>query len=215
MMDVVKNIIVPAKDISFVTPYDARIALNLVTTSDPTLDDMIELLVRWSSDEISTQCSRSFAKETLIETFRDINWVCPRLFLSHWPIVEITSVVENGTALVEDVDYTVDFDDGKLVRLGSSSTSWIEPVEVTYTGGYELPFETPPALQQAAILLVREAYYAAKRGDATIKMVAHKEARVIYFDPNALALKAGSGASASPARRAIGDLLQCFMRFEV
>lgn len=210
-MDIVKNILVPAKDISLVTPYETRLALNLMSSSDPNLDDMLELLVKWSSDEIATQCSRSFAKETLIETFREINLNCSRLFLSHWPIVSIDSVVENGATLVEEVDYSIDFEEGKLFRIGSS---WSDSTVVTYTGGYELPFEAPPALQQAAILTVREAYYAAKRGDATIRMVSHKEARVIYFDPNVLAAKAVSGG-ASPARRAISDLLQCFMRFEI
>jgi hypothetical protein len=89
---------------------------------------------------------------------------------------------------------------------------------VTYTGGYELPFESPPALRQAAILAVREAYYASIRGDATIRMVGHKESRVIYFDPNA-ALKAisgsGSGGGGSAATRSMKALLERFTRMEV
>lgn len=211
-MDVVKKIIKPAADISLLTPYEARLGLNLLSTSDANLDDMLELLVRWSSDEISTLTGRDFAKETLVETIREINWDCNKIWLSHFPVVSIDEVKVGDTVMIEDTDFALDEDAGKIIRL--NGTMWSDTVEVTYTGGFDLPFEAPPALQQAAILLVREAYYAAKRGDATIRMVGHKEARVIYFDPNALALKAGSSAG-SPARRAIDNLLKCYMRFEI
>lgn len=208
-MQVSKKILVPAKDITFLSQYEARLALNLLSSSDENLDDMIEQFLKWTSDEIATECGRDFAKETLIETFREVNTDAKRLYLSHYPIVEIESVIAGGSTLTEDVDYEVDWDNGKITRLGSV---WSDPTIVTYTGGYDLPHETPPALQQAAILMTREAYFAATRGDASIRLVAHKESRVIYFDPNAKSAGATSGGSA--ARRAVADLLKSYMHYE-
>lgn len=209
-MDVTKEILVAAKDISFLTNYEARILLQLTTSADENLDDMIEILIKWCSDEIATECGRAFAKETLIETFREVNNDTRRLWLTHYPIQEIESVVANGVTLVEGTDYSVDWDDGKLYRVGGI---WADPTVVTYTGGYDLPFECPPALQKACVLVAREAYFAATRGDASIRMVAHKGARVMYFDPNAKS--AASSSSGSAASRAIKSLLEAYMRYEV
>lgn len=212
-MQVSQYIIEPAKDASLLTNYEARVSLNMANSTDENLDDLIDLLVKWASDEISVQCSRTFAKETLRETFREINDNSKRLYLSHYPPVEIISVTSGGLTLVEDNGFEVDYEGGKLTRLGAV---WADPTVVTYTGGYDLPAEAPPALQQAAILMAREAYYASTRGDATIRMVSHKDSRVIYFDPNtALKAMGGGGSGGSPARRAIGDLLKCYMHFEV
>ena len=92
-----------------------------------------------------------------------------------------------------DYDYELDAEKGRLTRIAAA---WVEPVVVTYTGGYELPMEAPFALQSASLLLTREAYYASIRGDASIRSVSHKEARVMYFDPNAKSNAAGGGAAA-------------------
>jgi len=87
---------------------------------------------------------------------------------------------------------------------------------ISYTGGYDLPNDAPESLRQAAILLTRESYYAAIRGDASVKMVGHKESRVSYFDPMR-SMGGGSGGSsgpATPARRAIDDILRAYTRFQ-
>jgi len=206
------SVIEPAADISLLTLYEARLGMNLASSTDENLDDLIDLLIKWASDEVATECNRIFAKEKLKEVVREIDVYCSRIFLSHYPIVKVDTVDENGTLLVEDVDYEIDIRSGRLNRLGDNY--WSEPVTITYTGGYELPHEAPPALQQAAILLAREAYYASTRGDATVRMVSHKDSRIIYFDPNA---RGGAGAAAgsggSPARRAVGDLLKKYTRF--
>jgi hypothetical protein len=93
--------------------------------------------------------------------------------------------------------------------------TFVEQATIEYSGGYNLPDEAPPALKQAATMLMREAYYAGQRGDASVRMIGHKESRVIYFDPNAAARSAGGGGSAgSPAQRAAHDLLTHFTRYE-
>jgi hypothetical protein len=66
-------------------------------------------------------------------------------------------------------------------------------------------------------MLMREAYDAGVRGDATVRMIGHKESRIIYFDPNALAKSVGGGGTSggTAAQRASRDLLDHFTRFEV
>lgn len=217
-MQLTEIIIEAAKDISLLTNYEARLALNLVSSADETTDDLLEMLIEWSSDEIATTCNRTFAKETLKAVYREINTGAKRLQLSHYPVVEIESVVDgHGNTLSEDVDYEVDWDAGKLTRL--ASTSWgTGPVTIIYTGGYDLPAETPKALRNATLLLSREAYFAAQRGDATIRMVSHKDARVMYFDPSLMVralASGGSGKGGSPAIRRIQDLLTAYIHLEV
>lgn len=215
-MQEITKVITPAEDDSLISMYYARLGLNMQNSTDATVDEQIEMFIRWVSNEISTTCNRTFAREKVEETYRDIAEFATKIWVSHYPIAEIESVTEDGEALEEDVDYEVDKKNGVLLRLDGSA--WIEPVVVTYTGGYRLPFEAPEALQQAAILQIREAYFATVRGDATIRMVSHKEARVIYFDPaqQARALMGGGAGGAgglTPARRASADLLKRYTRF--
>src|SRR6266550_2848077 len=206
------RVITPGQDTSLVTLYEAKLALGMSTSTDQTLEDLIEMLVGWASSEVAVTCNRVFAKETVTEVFSGVeSSTC--IFLSRWPVVEIDSIDEDGTEIFEDTDFTLDAESWRLYRVG---TNWTGPLTITYTGGYDLPLESPKALRQASLLMTREAYYASTRGDATIRMIGHKDARVIYFDPNA-ALKAvsgGGGGGGSPARRAVADLLKHFMRFE-
>lgn len=203
------TVITPAKSVSLVSLYEAKLALN-ITSSSELIDDQLEMLIEWSSAEIAAMCNRTFARETVTETFHYADSYHNRLFLSRWPVTEITAVDEDGTALISS-DYTLDSSSGLIRR---SDDVWGTPLSVTYTGGYDLPNESPMALRQAALLMTREGYFAMSRGDASIRMISHKESRVIYFDPNAKSASVGS-SSGSPARRAIGELLKHFMRFEV
>lgn len=197
-----------SEDDSLMTLYEAKLGLNMFTSTD-TLDDQIEMLIDWTSDEIATSCNRSFGKETVEETFREMSsGNRKRLYLSKYPNIEIESVFENGSELFEGIDFEINDDGGWLTRLGKE---WSEPTVVNYTGGYNLPKEAPGSLKQAAVLLTRESYYAAARGDASVKLVVHKESRVGFFDPRSPA-GGGGGGGATPARRAIGDLLQAFTR---
>jgi len=206
------SVIKPAEDVSLVTLYEARLALNLMTV-DRMLDDQVELMIEWSSAEIAALCNRTFAKEQVVETFREVDTSYNnRIFLSRYPVLRIDSVDEGGDVLVAGDDYDLDANSGTLTRLGSA---WFDPVTITYTGGYDLPNDAPRALRQAALLMTREAYYATVRGDATIRMVSHKDSRVIYFDPNAKSGTTAAATGGTAARRAVGDLLKHFMRFWV
>jgi hypothetical protein len=200
------KVIKPATDLSLITLFEAKNALSL---HDEVSDDLIKFIVARSSDEIARYCNRVLAQETVTETFYDTNGHS-KLFLERYPVKEVIEV--NGGPVT---DYDLDQLSGKLLGFNGGFS---DPTVVTYTGGYELPFESPPSLRQAAILAVREAYYSSIRGDSTIRMIGHKESRVIYFDPNA-ALKASSGSSAggggSAATRSMKALLERFTRMEI
>ena len=101
---------------------------------------------------------------------------------------------------------------GKLTLPSGASR---EQTVIAYSGGYNLPDEAPPALKQAAMMLMREAYYASVRGDATVRMIGHKESRIIYFDPNLLARSMRRHGPAARRRNAPShDLLTHFTRYE-
>ena len=42
-------------------------------------------------------------------------------------------------------------------KLQFFDATWSEPIRVTYTGGYDLPEDAPPALKQALALIVNSA----------------------------------------------------------
>ena len=202
-------VVTPAQSESLVSLYEAKLALNL-TASNATLDEQIEMMIEWGSSEIAALCNRTFAQETVTETFTQLDSYHNRLYLTRYPVTDIDTVDEDGTELTAGTDFSIDAASGLLTR---TDGVWGTPLTVTYTGGYDLPNDSPRALRQAALLMTREAYYAMSRGDASIRMVSHKDSRVIYFDPNAS--KSGSSSGGSAARRSIGDLLKHFTRFNV
>jgi len=59
-----------------------------------------------------------------------------RLFLPELPVVEVSSVVEDGEALVDDDDYKLG-QHGILHRVGQEWAKGIQIVTITYTHGYE------------------------------------------------------------------------------
>jgi hypothetical protein len=204
------EVVTEAKETALLTVHDAKLGLNMVAT---TADDQIELMIKWASGEIAKLCNRVLAQETVIETILELE--ARRIYLSHYPVKTITEVSENGTILSPGVDYNLDVREGKLTRAGGAL--WALPTVIKYTGGYDLPQKAPSALASAAMLKTREAYHAAIRGDATIRMITHKQSRIMFFDPNAAAAKAAGtgGSGGTAATRAIMDLVRHYIRYEV
>ena len=202
------EVVTEAKDVSLLTVHDAKLGLNLLTPS--IIDDQIELLIKWASSEIAKLCNRVLAQETVIETVLELE--SPRIFLTHYPVKEITEISEDDVVL-STVDYNLDKKTGIMTR--ASGAFWSAPVVIKYTGGYDLPQKAPPELASAALLLTRESYHAALKGDASIRMIMHKQSRIMFFDPNAAAAKSASSSSGTAARRAFTDLLRGFTRFVV
>lgn len=137
-----------------------RAALGLVDNSD---DEALAGFLTRASDVIARHCRRTFALETVQETFRLDRWR-EELMLSRYPVVEVTSIIEAGLAVVT-ADYEVDKDKGFLTRFHDDRPCWwpAHKIVVTYSAGYDLPRDAPPALQQACIQLVKSYYMSADR----------------------------------------------------
>jgi hypothetical protein len=208
-------VVTPAASIDLITIDELKRALNLTST---TQDAMLTDLITRVSAEVAAYCNnRVFGFETVVETFTEISSDTRRLFLARYPIPQDNT----GITAINNGDAVLTYPDGILLdSLWGKLTlprggAFIEQTVIEYSGGYNLPDEAPPALKQAVVMLAREAYYSTLRGDATVRMVAHKESRIIYFDPNVLAKSGAGGSHGTPAQRAAADLLTHFTRYEV
>lgn len=204
MADVTVKILDVADSYALMSLDELKIALGLPTGPGST-DEQLQWLIDASSSVISTMCNRVFAKEKVKETWRCLG--SRRVYLTHWPVKEadIESVTTNG---VDRVDYELEEGSGKL----SIFTDRQEPIIVTYTGGYLCPDEVPDALKQATALMVStsksEQAAAALTG---VRMIAHKESRVMFHTPTSGG-STGGGSSASSNNKAIEALLYHYVR---
>jgi hypothetical protein len=134
-------------------------------SSADTDDLILEDMIRRASSAISKETRRVFGVETVTETMDGSG--SRLLGLSRTPIIEVTSVTEDGTAIT---DYLIDDDEagalyrangwgrsGGLRMWGSEaySSGYILPgyqdlrYSVTYQAGYVLPEEDSPTLPGA------------------------------------------------------------------
>lgn len=212
MADIIIKILTPADTFDLLSLDELKDALKIPDT-DTSQDETLQAYITRFSDVISVLCNRVFAKEEVRETWRCLG--SRRLFLSHWPAHEadIESVeCPRGTPL-DPTTYEFEERSGKLELFATRS----EPIVVTYTGGYDLPDEAPPALKQACELLIREEQaYIARLGVSGMRSITHKESRVQFYDPFAGAGKGGAqgglGVALSPTANA---LLMHYVRLEV
>lgn len=135
-------------------------------------------LQRWltsASAAIAQYCNRVFPVETIQDEFwaqRDpapvlIVGNIPVLQLSRWPVISVTSVVENGVTLVEGTDFRVDKTNGQLIRLDLNVMprrwpAW--PIAVIYQAGFAT---IPSDVEEAVIRMVKTRYNA--RSDSALK----------------------------------------------
>ncbi|MBT1509414.1 hypothetical protein KIP88_02770 [Bradyrhizobium sp. SRL28] len=205
MADVTVKILVPADETDLISLDELKVALGLPTGVGAT-DPQLEWLIDVGSSTISTLCNRVFAKEKVQETWRCLG--SRRVYLTHWPVKEadVESVTTNGK---DRIDYELEEGSGKL----SIFTAREEPIIVTYTGGYVCPDEVPDALKQACALIVStskaEQAAAALTG---VKMIAHKEARVMFHTPTSGSSTGGGGGASSNTRQTVEGLLGHYIR---
>ena len=204
MADVTVKILEEAIDFKLMSVDECKLALGV---TGGTNDEQLDWLIRVNSSTISVLCNRVFAKEKVRETWRCLQ--PRRVYLTHWPVREddIDSVKCNG---VDNVDWELEEGSGKL----SIFSGRTEPIVVEYTGGYDLPQEAPFALKQACALLVGASRAEQSQAAVTgIRMIAHKESRVMFHSPNQSSGGGGVGAGGnSGARTAAESILNHFIR---
>jgi hypothetical protein len=228
-MQQILNVLDPVANIDFMTLAEAKLMLNIPTTST-TYDAAIQMFITNMSDTVAEMANRAFVKEKVLESFYAINNNEKRIYFSRWPVklTDIESMTDaDGNDLMVAPDWVLEEKTGTLYKPpssttwggtwnGASSGMWSGDVNITYSGGYVLPQETPPALKQLAGAMIREAYYEMLRGAllSGVRMISHKHARVMYYPTGAQA--ATTGRVASPAtQRALQDVLYHYTRWWV
>jgi len=212
MADRIIKILVPATNFDLLTLDEAKTLLGIVT-STPQEDEQLQMMISVQSEIVAEYCNRTFAYEEVQETWRsDLTISANRIFLSHWPVkqADLTIVAApRGTVLDPTTDYELEEISGKVEMLASMA----EPIEITYSGGYLLPDDAPLALKQAAIMLMRqERMMMMQAQTAGIRSISHRDARVMFFDPNTLLARTmGKGAQMPTA---VERLLSQFTRIE-
>lgn len=119
-----------------------------ISTTDAS-DNFLGRAISRASAAAENFCNRVFAAETVKDEFlvdRD-SW--PHMVIGgiellqpiRWPIVSISSIVEDGATLSPLTDFRLDGKKGQIVRLDSDGyrKRWRGNVAVTYLAGYVLP----------------------------------------------------------------------------
>lgn len=122
-----------AEDADILTLAEARSALRQgSSTAD---DTTIELLITAASIRIDQGVGPVVRRTITAET---LDGEGTMLQLAHWPVVSVTSVVEDGTTLTSD-QYRMDYEKGQLHRrLNDWDYPWeigLDNIEVTYIAG--------------------------------------------------------------------------------
>jgi hypothetical protein len=200
------------QDLATLAEVKIWLGLNVL---DPQHDEQLQMQISIASATIAELANRTFAEEELIESWREM--ADGRLFLSHWPIKDPEGIIllteggdaASGTPLIPP-QYDLEMDSGKI----DVFRQWQEPAVVHYIGGYKLPDEAPLPLKQACFLLVQEYRIRNQQTQtAGIRQLSHKEARVSFFDPNAILIR--SLGAKTPGMQAVEALVKQYMRFEV
>jgi hypothetical protein len=214
MADRVVKVLTPADSYDLLSLDELKVAME-IPASDTSQDVLLQQYITRFSDVVATTCNRVFAYEEVAEIWRctNVDFIngMKRLFVTHYPIDPTAQIVlesPTGTPL-DPSTYVVEEKSGKVELL----QTWAEPITITYSGGYDLPEEAPPALKQATELMIREGQALAQRMlNSGIRSISHRESRVMFFDPLTLLTKTEGFGFATTAANA---LLMHYVRLEV
>jgi hypothetical protein len=217
MADVSYNVIVPADSYDLATLDEIKAMIGIAPT-DTSEDAVLAIWITQYSDIIATLCNRVFAYEQVQETWRGdtkpYDTDSGRIFLTHYPVspTDIVSVTgPDGSDLSQS--YELEQKSGKMQFF---NISWSEPIRITYSGGYLLPDDAPPALKQALALLVQIARVWQSRSlTAGVRSISHRESRVQFFDIFQELGKMGAPGPLGMANGMVNTLLYKYMRFYV
>jgi len=205
------EVLTPATSFDLMTLDEAKqmLGISLTDTSD---DAQLAMFIDINSATISRLCNRVFAREEVSESWRELNGG-NRVFLSHWPVLQadIETVQSPLGTMVSPDDWELEEASGKVSFFGVAA---IEPVVITYWGGYNLPDEAPGALKHALALLNLQSRLLASLGTiGGIHQLSHKEARISFHDP-AKILAAAMGQAAG-MENPVMQVLSHYIRYEV
>src|SRR5262245_14108944 len=212
-MQHILNIIDPSTEDGLISVADMKKILNIQPT-DTSKDEGLGLLI----DAVSIQMAvlvnrRTFGIEKVEETFYEIE-NSKRLYFSKWPVKfdDIQELTFQGTDILTSTDWVLEELTGTLYT--PPSGIWNGTVNAIYTGGYALPEGAPLDLQRACSILVGEGYYSQQRGGtlSNVRMIAHKQARVMYYPGTDASSGSGSSVGAPQTWNSVRSVLQHYFR---
>jgi len=134
-------------DLSLLSLTDAKAYLNITSTAG---DEELRQFIVEATDIAERLTSRQLRRKTFTEVTSVSGFMLSPL---NGPIISVTSVTENGTALVQDTDFEVDIPRGLIIRGSSTAPIHWKPgvnnITVVYVAGEANPSPT-------AQLLVKE-----------------------------------------------------------
>lgn len=148
---------------------DLSTVLEELNVKGSAKDSQVKRYIGAASAAAAQFCNRVFPAETVQDTFdltfARLQWNGESVLqASRWPINAITSLTENGVALVEDTDYRVDTVAGQIWRLDAESglkRNWrLTPLVLGYFGGFAT---IPVDVQDAVIRMIRSRWFARDR----------------------------------------------------
>ncbi len=154
--------------------YDLTTLANAkaeLSITDGSSDTVLSRYILGASQAAANYCNRVFAVETVSERFlsEHFRWTHKNgvLQLGRFPLITVTSVTEDDTALTVTTDYLVNSSNGQLTRMSSGNVSrWLGfGITVVYSSGYAT---VPADLEDAVIRMVTQRY-SAKGRDATLR----------------------------------------------
>jgi len=168
-------------------------------------DDLLNHFINFASDRIETYCGRKFKKQQYSGE-KHSGQGRQFLVLKNYPIVSIDEIKVDGNVInTTTSDFFLDAEAGMLHNIngwvgGIVNTAWLDVevnsqaqrfnIEAKYTAGYVLPQDEagqivrtlPRDLEEACILLVKEAYLADKNQNLGIKQEVIGGYSVTYQD---------------------------------
>jgi hypothetical protein len=115
--------------------------------NDTTWDATLERIISGVSRAIATHCGRTFVEAT--DTASKIDGDGSAILLVKWPILDITTLINDETTVVETTNWEVYKERGHIeLTDGSVWTKGLKKVTITYRHGYE---DIPDDIQMAAI----------------------------------------------------------------
>lgn len=225
MSEPLVNIITPAEPdaIGLISLEDLKILLK-IPEADTSNDEQLQMVINQNSAILANKANRylGWAKEKVSERWFCVGPVCCpdgacKIWLTHAPVklADIESIespagtpIDKGSILLEELT-------GKIIFPGGCSSE----ILITYTGGFALPEEAPLDLQQAAGLMVQQFQTQAAQaatGGSGVRLLAHKESRIMYFSPKDMAGGNGSSSASSGAsisESAVNNLLKKYTRY--
>jgi hypothetical protein len=222
MSEPLVNVITPATSIGLISLDDLKLLLD-IPVGDTTGDAKLQMLIDQNAMVLANKANRdTFAKEKVTERWDCVAPVCCpdgtcKIYLTRYPVklADIESVETPAGTVIAPSGYRLEENTGKLVLIAGCSSE----ILVTYTGGYVLPDEAPLDLQQMAGMMVQQFQTQAAQaatGGSGIRMLAHKESRIMYYSPKDMA-GGGSTTSGGPSTSAIGtavdNLIKKYTRY--